>query len=680
MQITSSGIGSGLDVEGLVTQLVQAERSPTETRLNRQESVLQAELSAYGTLKGALATLQSSLGDVRKLSTYAQRKVEIADNDALGVTAEAAAPVGQFSVSVTSLASAHSLASDAFTSTSDVVGEGLLTIRFGTTDYDPDLDTYNGFALNEDSATITIAVDSSNNTLAGLRDAINNAGPEVSATIVNDGSGYRLLVSGTATGARHSLEISAADQDGNSTDSAGLSAFTFNAGAQHLSQTVAGRDALLTINGLGVASASNRVSDAIEGITIDLKAVTSGPVAVSISRDTQAVKTAITRMVDGYRAFQAVANQLGAFDAESGEGSILLGDATLRATESRIRQVLNTPVDNVSDTFSTLSELGITTDANGTLTINNAKLDQILADNFDELAGMFAPGATILDPDITYIGATAATATGSYDIVVSQLASRGENTGSGVLPDFGGGGSVVIDDTNDALTLEVDGVAGGLLAITHGTYVSGTDLAEEIQTRVNGQQALRDAGISVSVVYDPLANSLTLASTSLGSNSSVRILGIDAATTASLGFSVSDGTTGTDVVGEIGGIAATGIGEVLSGPGGTAIEGLAISVSGGNLGNRGSLLFTRGVADQLDAVITTMLAEGGLVGAREKGIESSIDRIDEDRSDLDFRLDRIEARLRAQFTTLDLLVSQLQGTGSFLTSALASLPSLRNDN
>ncbi|MEM7364698.1 MAG: flagellar cap protein FliD N-terminal domain-containing protein [Pseudomonadota bacterium] len=164
MQITATGIGSGLDIEGLVTQLIAAERQPVENRLNLKEATLQAELSAFGTLKGAVSGLQSSIADVRTLSTFQARQATSSNTDAVTVTATSSAATGAFSVGVTQLAQTHSLASVAFTSTDDVVGEGQLTFRFGTTDYVEGTDTYNSFALNPDSSTLNIAIDSTNNT------------------------------------------------------------------------------------------------------------------------------------------------------------------------------------------------------------------------------------------------------------------------------------------------------------------------------------------------------------------------------------------------------------------------------------------------------------------------------------------------------------------------------------
>ncbi|MCB1692370.1 MAG: flagellar filament capping protein FliD [Pseudomonadales bacterium] len=674
MPITSTGIASGIDVEGLVSQLVSAERTPAENRLNQRQQVVSAQLSAYGTLKSALSTFQASLTDVKKLSTFQKRTVDVSDSDSLAVTASKDAVPGSFSVSVSKLATAHSLASMSFASTDTVVGEGTLAIRFGTTDYDAQTETYNGFTVNPDRATASILIDSSNNTLAGVRDAINAADAGVSATIVNDGSGYRLLVSSTSTGAENGIEISAVDQDGNNTDQSGLSRLAFNASANYMTQTAAAEDAQVTINGLAVSSATNSLDGAIDGLSIDLKAVTTSPVTVNVKKNAAAIKTAIQGLANGYRAFNAVANQLSKFDQTTQQGNILLGDATLRSITSRVRQVLNSPVDNISSAFATLSEIGITTDATGSLNIDDTKLSKIVDEHFDEIAGLFAPTGNIADNTVNFVGSTSKTIVGEYGVAISQLATQGSYTGSGVLPNFGSGGTVTIDASNDNLTFEVDGIAGSAISLTQGTYSSGAELAKELESRINDVPEFKTAGITVTVNYDDIANTLTVTSDPYGSSSSVNIIGIDGTTTATLGIAVGDGVAGVDVAGTIGGVAGVGKGQVLSGAEGTDAQGMTLTIEGGGLGDRGTLSFTRGIGDQLDSLINSLLAEDGILGARQSGLNASLDRIDKDREDLDVRMSAIEARYRSQFTALDLMVSQLQSTSSYLTSALASIP------
>lgn len=674
MSITSTGIGSGLDVEGLVSQLVQAEDEPVRQRIAQEESFLEAELSAYGTLKGALSGLQRSLADAKNVATFSRKTVSASDSSSLSASVTPSAANGNYKISVNSLATTQALASGSYAELDSVVGEGTLTFKFGTTDYDPNTDTYTSFTQNTDATTTAIEIDSTNNTLEGVRDAINEAEFGVSAVIVNDGSGYRLLLNTTETGAENSLEISVSDDlDANDTDNAGLSALSFNASAHHLEQTEAATDASLTVNGLSVTSASNRVTEVLNGVTMNLTKVTEDPVTITVADDKAAVKSAIERFVNSYRAFVSVSNDLARFDDTSGQGSILLGDATLRNVTNQVRQIINSPVDNLTGTFSTLSELGITTDENGTLNIDEAKLNKAIDNDIESLAGLFASIGTIADDTIAFVAATGETQAGDYEIDITQVATQGAFTGSSVLPDFGTG-SVVIDDSNDSLTLEINGVQGSALTLTQGEYTTGESLAQELQSRINGVSEFSDAGITVSVTYDDTSDAFVITSERYGSDSEVNVTGLDATTAATLGFTIADGVAGVDVAGTIGGVAAVGSGQTLKGAEGSDAEGLSIIVSGGTTGSRGTMSFARGVADLLDARLTNMLKENGLIESRTAGINTSLERLEADLTRHEARIETIEARYRSQFGALDSLLAQLQSTGNFLTQALASVP------
>ena len=252
--ITSTGLGSGIEVNTIVPQLVAAERKASDTRLATQEATIQAKISSWGTVKGAFSDLKSALRDLKLPSTFQKATASSSDSASLGVTAASNADTGKYNVEVQQLAQSHTLASMRFDDPNAIIGSGTLIFKFGATGYDADTDTYNSFTLNPDKATANITIDSSNNTLTGVRDAINAAGIGVTASLINDGEGYRLVMSTDEGGADNSMQISVADSDGNHTDTSGLSAFAFNANATNSEQTLAAQDADLLINGVRVTS------------------------------------------------------------------------------------------------------------------------------------------------------------------------------------------------------------------------------------------------------------------------------------------------------------------------------------------------------------------------------------------------------------------------------------------
>ncbi|MEQ8514152.1 MAG: flagellar filament capping protein FliD [Chromatocurvus sp.] len=674
--VSATGIGSGLDIEGLVSQLVSAERAPVENRLLRRESTLTSELSAFGTLKGALADFQGRVSALDSLSTFTQRTASSSNTSALGASASAGAAAGSYSVVVDQLAQAQSLASGAFGSLTDTVGEGTLTLRFGTTDYtpaDPGPESYNGFVQNPQGSSASIAIDSSNNTLQGVRDAINAADAGVTAAIVNDGGGFRLLLSSSQTGAANSVEISVADSgDGNDLDNLGLSRLAFNADASNLGQTNAARDALFSINGLSLSSASNTVTEAVDGLTLSLREAATTPVNVTVGENRDAVRSAITDFVEGYNAFVNTARNLTRYDPESGNAGPLQGDFSARSVISRVRTAVTSPAEGATGAFSSLAELGITTTSTGTLSIDSSRLDAALQNDFDSVASVFAQTGSATDSNIAYLGAGSATEVGDFPVTVTQLASRGFFEGSAIAPPEVGS-PLTIDANNDTLLLRVNGVESGSISLTQGSYDSGAALAAEIQSRINGNSNLLAAGVSVDVSFTS-DNTLQIRSSRYGAESGVEITGVDATSGVSLGLDAGAGTAGVDVAGTIAGIAAAGNGQLLTGAAGSAVDGLRLSVTGGTLGERGSVLLSRGIADRLGGLLGGFLSSAGTLDARTEGLQGRIDSLSDDREVLNRRMEALEARYRSQFNALDSLLAEIQSTGSFLSEQLAGIP------
>jgi flagellar hook-associated protein 2 len=672
--VAATGIGSGLDIDGLVTQLVAAERAPAENRLLRQEATLTSELSAFGRLQGALSAVQSSVATLTNLSTFSQRSATSSNSAAVSASATGSAAPASYSVQVDQLAQAQSLASGSFSSLTETVGEGTLTFRFGTTDYTPAADpapaSYNGFTVNGDRASASVTIDAGNNTLQGVRDAINDADIGVTAAIVNDGSGYRLLLSSTETGADNSIQIQVADaSDASDVDNAGLSRLAFNeSSANDVAQTVAGQDARFSINGLSLSSASNSASDVIDGVSLTLRATTDSPATVSISDNRDAVRGAIEGFVNAYNTFVGTANTLTAFDAETGNAGPLQGDFTARSIINSLRSTLGSAAEGFGGPFSTLAELGITTQSDGTLSINDERLNAALSDNFDAVAGVFAQVGTLADPNISFAGSTSATEVGSYAANITQLATRGAFLGSAITDPATT--ALVIDDSNDSFSLSIDGESSGTISLTQGTYSSASELVAEIQSRINGDSSLAEAGVSVSVSFTA-GNQIQIQSSSFGSSSNVAINSVEG---SALGLSVASGTAGQDVAGSIGGIAATGEGQLLIGAVGSATEGIRLAIDGGATGARGTVDISRGIGVTLNGLLEGYLQSSGLLDSRTDGLQSSVDRIADDREALNRRLEALEDRYFRQFNALDTLLANLQSTGNFLTQQLAAIP------
>lgn len=665
MAITSLGIGSGLDINGLVQQLVQAEGQPPTDRLNKREGELQARLSGIGTLKSSLSSFQSSLSALNSVATFNARTASSSDSDIAAVTASASAPAGIHELSITQLAKSHKLATDPtlaaaqFTSDTAVVGTGTLTFKFGTTVYDGGTDTYTSFTQNAERPTQTVEI--TDGSLKGIRDAINNADIGVNASIVYDGSYYRLAISST-TGAANSLEISATDGDGNDTDASGLSLLAFNASATNLAQNQEGIDAQVAIDGIQVTSAKNTLTAAIDGVSLELKA--TGDAAVTVSTDTGSIESAIKTFVSAYNDLIGNIKDLSKYDPETKQAGVLQGDAVLRSIASQVTSLLGYPVNGGASVFSILADIGITKSSqDGKLQIDETKLSNAVSDNSGDIAALFAAFGKPSDSLVSFVSANDATKPGSYEVNITQLATQGTLTGSAAA------NLTVSAGVNDTLNVVVDGVAASI-TLSAGTYTAAA-LASEVQSRINGTQALLDAGVSVEAGES--AGVITLTSTRYGSASSVDITGGNGK--ADLVGASPTAAQGLDVAGTIGGVAASGSGQTLIANG--AANGLKITISGGSTGDRGTVSFSRGYADQLNSLISKFLGSDGSLQGITDAINSRISDIGGEREALARRLSTLEQRLLSQFIALDTFVSKMRSTGDYLTQQLASLPSVQ---
>jgi flagellar hook-associated protein 2 len=658
MPITATGIGSGLDVESLVSQLILADIQPTESRLNRNEASYQAQLTAYGSVKGALAAFQSSVASASASVQYIGKSASTTLFDTVTASADSSAVEGDYAIAVSALASAQSLATSAFASTTETVGTGTLSIALGTVTYDTVAQSVTGFAAKADTTAVSITIDSSNNTLAGVRDAINAADAGAAASIVNDGSGYRLVLQGEGSGAENAVTISVTDTgDGDSTDTAGLSQLAFDQTTSNVAQTNAANDAALTINGLAVTSASNTVASAVEGVTFTLKKTTTEPVTISVAKDTAKAKAGVDGLVAGFNAINAKLNSLTSFNAATTSGSLLTGDATLRSLSRTIQSSLNAAVAGSGGLYSTLAELGITTNViDGSLSVDSTKLDAILANDPADVAKVLASFGTPTNANVQYVSSTTATEVGTYAVAGTTTSTAGALTaGSAItVTSYNGGGN------NAVFSVSVDSATAVQVTLSNNDSTT-----TEVLNRIN--TALASAGVTASLANDIL----TFTSDSTGTSSSVEITAADANAIAGLGITVGAGTAGTTSTAyTINGSAVTTSDDVITGGMGTAVEGLSLKILGNATGDLGSVGFTLGVASPLNSLITQLLADDGLIDAKLDGLANSVSDITSQRESLALRADALEKRYRNQFNGLEILISQLNTTQSFLTTAL----------
>lgn len=378
MAISAAGVGSGLDVASIISQLMAVERQPL-TRLEAQQSSFQSKLSAFGQLKSALSKLQDAAGVLAKSSTFSATTASAGDSKAFTVTSTTSAQTGSYNIEVNQLARAQRVATSA--TTAPAVGAGTLTISLGSYAADG---TFTPAADGEKSISLTAG-----STLNDLRDAINAADAGVSAQVINNGTVNQLVISSKETGAANAFKLSG---------SGGLAGFDFDLGnaASPLTSVQKAQDARLTIDGLAITRSSNTVSDAIEGVTLKLvkQTVADEAATVTVTRDDETAKKAIDDFAKAYNDLNSLIRSQTSYDATTRKSGTLNGDASVRAIQVQIRGVFANPLSGLSGA-TLLSQVGISFKTDGSMSVDSAKLAEVLADPSKKIGELFVGNGTV---------------------------------------------------------------------------------------------------------------------------------------------------------------------------------------------------------------------------------------------------------------------------------------------
>lgn len=399
---TTAGVGSsGLDVNSIVTQLMKVERLPID-KLDAKEAGYQAKLTSYGTVKGAVSSFQTAVSDLNSATMFQSLKATPSDDTIFSATATSIATAGSYSLEVTSLAKSQNLIAAGQASITEAIGTGAettVTFDFGTvagtfTPYDADTDTggtYSGATFtSNDAGTHSITININNYTLEGIRDSINEANMGVTATIINDGDAtvpYRLVLSSDSLGASNSMKISVSGD----ADIGNLLAHDPGpGGTQNLAETVTASNAKLKVNGVAVSKESNSISDVIHGVTLNLLNETTTPVKLTVARDTSSISTSVASFVKAYNDLAGILKTETSYDTTAKKGATLQGDFTIRNLQTQMRSILSLAVSGTSGVLNTLTDVGVTFQKDGTLKLDQAKLDTAMTNSFADIAILFS--------------------------------------------------------------------------------------------------------------------------------------------------------------------------------------------------------------------------------------------------------------------------------------------------
>jgi flagellar hook-associated protein 2 len=766
---TVGGLATGLNTDQIIQGLLAGDQARVQLLKNKQDK-LTAEQTAFKSVEARLLTLQGQISQLAQPANGVLAIRNVASSDQSLVTAAAgnSATPGVYNVRVNSLARAHQIASQGFDSADSTITQGTLQLKVG-------------------SGATTITIDSTNNTLQGLANAINGSGVGVTAAIINDGSNsrtqpYRLLLTSNKLGVDNAITLTnnlAADASGarrpelagsyigladTSADYTGTATPTVNTGVNGFSGTAnntytftvqtsgtVGTDdnlqiaytdssgahsGTLTVNSgdagvfkdvaqgiqvklnagtlvkgqtftvdgfvstvqqasnasvtvgsgdgaLSVQSASNQIDGIIQGVTLNLLgADSSKDIALTVSNDTDKAKKAIQDFVSSYNDLLNFIDQQVQYDPETKQAGVLLGDQNVTSIEESVRNAVTNTVAGVNPKANRLSVLGITTNDQGQLALDQSKLDNVLNGgvagvSFADVQRLFALTGSSSNAGIQFASGGAHTkATGTaIQVNLTQAAEQASITATNTLAD-----STVIDSSNNSLTFKVNGKTSSPITLASGTYTRA-NLAQELQAQINADSALGNQQVTVGVV----ANKLVVTSGLYGYASQAQV-GTGTALTV-LGFTGSESDRGQDVVGKflVNGVAesAVGAGQFLQGSStnaNTAGLQVRVTLSSSQIqdGPEGSLTVSRGVASQLDALLSSLLdPTNGQLKSIDDGLNQQITDVQKVVDQQNASIQAKQQALVNQFVTLETTVSSLQSVGNFLGAQQANLKNLQ---
>jgi flagellar hook-associated protein 2 len=363
--ISAAGIGSGLDVDSIVSQLVAIERRPIDL-LKQQATKLSTQLSSFGLMQSYVGNLQSAATQLTGSNLWTRMSATSSDAASVAATASATAVAGNYSIEVSQLARAQSLASSAYASSSSVLGQGTLSFTRG------------------DGSTAAVTIGAGETTLAGIRDRINASAVGLSAAILTDASGARLVLSATSTGLNSA--VTRIDVTGD----VGLQqALTFQQGVTgNVTETQTARNSRARINGLEVQATSNTLDRVVDGLTLTLSRVTTAPVEVRVSADQDAMKKAVQDFVNAYNDISKYLAKETAYDEATKKAGTLQGDRTAIGLIGQLRSLVS-QTSGASSVFTSLSSVGVELQRDGTLKLNETRFNEALTQR-TELARAFS--------------------------------------------------------------------------------------------------------------------------------------------------------------------------------------------------------------------------------------------------------------------------------------------------
>jgi flagellar hook-associated protein 2 len=621
--ITFSGLSSGLDINGIVGQLMNLERIPIQ-RIQRQQALLTQDQSVYSGFRSRITSFTSALSGLNQASTFNPLTANSSTAETATLSASSTAIEGTYELKVFKLAQAHKISSTAQSSTTDPLAQTGV------------------FKVNGKEITVE-ATDS----LSSIAGKINGADAGVTASLINGGAGKAYLTL-TAKESGAGSEISLESVSGTALSSLGGIA----------TEILAAQDAEFELDGLGLTSSKNEINDVIPGSTLTLRKANidgSQKSTLSIAKDSEALKTKLREFRDSFNSVIDFIRQNSAFDSESYKSGPLFGNTTAAQVETSMNDVLLRSVG--TGTIKNLTQLGFSLDEDGRVTFDESAFSTAIASNPDAVSKVMAASGTGSNSSIRYVTSSTKTKAGTFQVNVTQAATKSVGTAATAQTTNSGGGEVLTFGGS---------VFGGKTVLLTTNAGSAGDLVSQI----NNDSRLRDF-VSASLDND---GKLKIESRRFGAGGAFSVTSdqAGAASNSGIGTTGLSVTTGLDVQGTIDGKASTGTGQFLMGNTGTDVEGLQVMISGSDTGNIGTISFSQGIANQMtDAMFSFTDSVNGLLTAMDKSIQTQLEDMDERIARINSSLTLKEDALRKRFALMEESMSRFQSQGSMLSNFMS---------
>lgn len=664
--LSALGSGSGINTTQLVEDLVSVQKAPQQNRLDARTEQATAQLSAYGVLKSALADFQSQLTPLADPAIFNAKAINVPTTDLVtfnSLTSEAQA--GNYQLEVEQTAASQSLAFNLTeTDASQALGQtGTLTFNIGSWD---DLAT----VFTQSSQPSFDVVISDDDSLSDIADKINAADANVLASVISIDGKLQLLVS-AESGEDNALQITS-DVGGE------LKNFEYNPPQTtpnpDVTLTQQGKDSIFKLNGLQITRSNNNITDVVPGLDFTLEKADIGTnVGFSISADKSSAQTAIESFVEAYNTLLGVIKPLIGVSTDENNNTVTGGlakDGTAKNLVRNLGLAISNTVNGLDPLggFTALAAVGVTTQLDGTLTIDDEQFSKVISENFAQLAGLFgekkSSSSNYLEINTGSFAAHAVA--GEYEVKITQQPAKGY-----FLADLIPSNTQPITDT--IFKINVNGTTSNEITLS-GSFNSDQELAAALQSAINSDENLKGINIGVDVTVE--GGKLKISSREYGSSSNISFTSDSAEITSVLGIDpANSGVVGENAQGTINGEAAFGTSNILLPAVGSPAYGLNITVDENTtVPGVYTISFSRGLAGDLALFVSTALADGGQIDSKEDLIETEKVNIEVDQEKLDRKMSAYQERLSSQFAAMERIIASLSSTESQLDGLIDRLP------